>query len=338
MLRIDPEQCASMALILSELKIKLDTFTDPRFYPPKTAENELVASYFFFMVAIDHRTSIGGRTFEGVVEGEYYRGADLLYRLGALKWSEDPEFFTAERMAHLTLEEARRWLSVRQPRPMVIPGLEERVALLRDTARRLLELYNGSVMELYRASEGRLLGERGLLRRLEFFKAYEDPIRKKSFLLVKFLLRRGIWHFADLTALRVPVDNHLTRIALRYGIVRVLDHKLKNKLISSLPATAYEDQVIRKAVREAYAVVVKQRELDPTVVDDILWNLGRSCCWLKRERPACRESHCVFPKCTLTRILKESCEGLCPLSRGCLASMDDRYLLLKEPNYRTWYY
>ncbi|OYT56351.1 MAG: hypothetical protein B6U76_04010, partial [Desulfurococcales archaeon ex4484_217_2] len=84
-----------------------------------------------------------------------------------------------------------------------------------------------------------------LIDRLKTFRAYEDPVEKKSFLLVKFLERRGIFKPIDKENLHVPVDNHLVRIAFRLGIVK-LDREILKKVLNGEEFDRYFTANIRR--------------------------------------------------------------------------------------------
>ncbi|MDK2384426.1 MAG: iron-sulfur cluster loop, partial [Candidatus Korarchaeota archaeon] len=92
-------------------RMEPDPFTDPRFYPPPSDDEEAVARYFLVMVAMDHRLSRPGRPYEARLEDGFYHGADLLYRLGMEKYLEDPGFFAPSRLASITAEEVASWLT-----------------------------------------------------------------------------------------------------------------------------------------------------------------------------------------------------------------------------------
>ncbi len=312
-----------------------DDFTDPRFYPPRSADRETVTSYFLVMVAMDHRLSRPGRPYEGLVDGEFYHGADLLYRLGAKRLEEDPDFFTAERLERVTVDEVAGWLTAPRPgggyaRP---PDPEVRARLLRDLGRVLRGLFGGSAYSLVAESGGRLRGrpgEKGFIDLLKAFVAYQDPVEKKAFLLAKFLERRGVLRVADHWNKEVPVDNHLTRIALRTGALRV-DGEALEKIAAGVPFSWEEDVMVRVAARAAYKEAARAGGVDPFVMDDILWLYGRACC--TRDRPVCLYG--CTPECE--RI--GGCEG----GRGvlddlCLARLDRRYLVSEHNYLDTWYY
>ncbi|MEM3982965.1 MAG: hypothetical protein QW630_00360 [Sulfolobales archaeon] len=293
----------------------IEDFTDPRYYPPKYEEVENVLRYFFFMVAIDHRTS-RLKPFETYINGESYHGADLLYHLGILKYREDPDYFNPERMAVISREEVARWLRAQGGECVWDP--EVRAELLRDAGLKLIRFFKGSVSELIRASRGYIRHPTayGLGSLLKVFKAYSDPVEKKMFLFIKFVLRRGLIEVIDTHNIEVPVDNHLTRVALRLGLVR-LDNYLMRKVLSRSEFTYEEDIELRTAVRRAYGYVSKISSIRPDYLDDFLWTFGRKYC--TRENPACERSN------------------FCPLSSVCVSH--GKASKIVEHNYvNTFYY
>jgi hypothetical protein len=313
--------------MMSDLGI--DPFIDPKYFPPPSSDPEDVGRYFIFMVAIDHRTS-RYEPFEGYVDGEWYHGADLLYRLAMKKFEEDPEFFSPNKMIKITVEDVKNWLSVRSGSKLsVIWDPEVRAYLLRDIAVKLIKIYKGKVTELITRSGNRLKGSTtyGFIDRLKFFTAYSDPVEKKSYLLAKFLSRRKLAKFDDLEHAEVPVDNHLSRIALRLGLVK-LPKDLLNKILSSSAVTDDEDIDIRLAIRKAFKVVAQISGMNPFYFDDLLWLFGRHCC--TREKAICKYG--CFGKCSRLRLCKDGC----PLSIYCDYSGEAN--LLNEHYYVDTYY
>ncbi len=313
---VDREACRRVGRLLLKLKVREDPFTDPRQYPPEGEPDEWVARYFLFMVAIDHRTHPPGGVYEAEVDGRVYRGASLLYRLGAEAYQRDRGFFSPEHMADITGEEVDSWLSrhgAKVDRP------HERAELLRDVAEGLLELYGGRALELIRSSRSRLYASwRGLVERLKSFRAYMDPIEKKPFLLVKFLERRGVFKAEDRQRLQVPVDNHLTRIAVRAGIVK--PSEAEAELLRQLrEAEVEEDIAIRAAVRLAWRLVASEAEKSPLLLDDLLWHIGKTVC---RAKPSCK-----LPASPVT----------CPLREACMAYSGLAEPLLEHKFTTYWY-
>ncbi len=325
-LLIDRNRIAEVSRILRNLieRFELDNFTDPRFYPDKDADAESTARYFFFMVSIDHRTHRPGKPYRAYIDGEMLEGSELLYRLGKRALDRNPEFFTPYYLQSLTLKEFEYYFSMGSA---TIPDPEIRVELLRDAAQKLIKFYNGKVLNLVRESGNSV---RRMLRLLKVFKAYSDPVEKKSFLLIKFLERRGIFRPVDTEHLEVPVDNHLVRVALRLGVVRVDDYTYM-RIKRGIDFSTYEDTALRYMVRIAYKYIAKLVGIRPTYLDDVMWIFGKYCC--TPDTPLCKCSS--KPKCP--RIYRGSGKSSCIFEEVCIeCKFQDP---IREHSFiSTWYY
>lgn len=313
--------------------MEVDGFTDTRYYPPEDASRGELASYFIVMVAMDHRLSKPRRPYECLVEGELFHGADLLYRLGMVKYESDPEFFSPKRLAGVSREDVLRWLSCRDPRGRLVAPADAdlRARLLRDLGVKLLKLYGGEAYQVLASSRGYLKSGRGdgLIDRLKVFTAYQDPVEKKGYLLAKFLERRGVLYIVDQENKEVPVDNHLSRLALRLGLVEVDEPGLERIAVQHR-FTPAEDILLRLAARQAFKEASRAGGVDPFLLDDYLWAFGRKCC--TRENPtcisACREACRAIP----------GCEGGCLLSGVCRAYRERLYMVPEHNFADTWWY
>ena len=303
----------------------IDRFDNPDYYPPSDSDEEHVARYFLVMVAMDHRLSRPGRPYEAVIGGKFYHGADLLYRLGAEKYHKDPSFFSPERLAAIKAKDVKDWLCVNSLCPV---DVERRTALLRDLGVKLLNLFDGEVMSAIRLTGGRLRGvpeKPGFIDLFKVFLAYNDPVEKKLFLLAKFLERRGVIGIVDRENKRVPVDNHVARIALRLGLVR-LKGRLAVKHSRGEEFNDYEDVLVRINVREAWHGVAVEAGVDDFILDDVLWAAGRKNC--TREKPSCHSCvkgpFCVNRRCLLREV--------CPVALGAMPALPEHNFL------DTWWY
>ena len=245
----------------------------------------------------------------------------------------------ASSISGITNEMVADWFSVTQPVPVTIQNPEERASLLRNGGRLLLEKYDGSVLHLLRKAEHRVskqLGKAslGLLQLLSQFKAYEDPAKKKSYLLLKFLLRRNLWTIVDENQIRIPVDNHLTRIALRTNIITV-SPDLASLLREQIPISQSTDIFLREKIGDAYSQVGQYAKRSVLELDDFFWHFGRQCCLV--TNPIC-VSGCKTNCFVVEQLIEEPCYGHCPLSTICPASTDDALRALVEPKFDTWYY
>lgn len=290
----------------------LDVF-DERFYPPRDEEPEVVARYFLVMVAMDHRLGRPGRPYSACIDEGCYSGADLLYALGARKLREDPGFFSPSRLLNVTVDDVLKTFSAGAASP---PDPEVRAYLLRDLGLKLQKLYGSRALALLALSGSRVRGDLttpGLADNLRVFRAYEDPVEKKTMLLTKFLVRRGL--FRPLDRLDLAVDNHLTRIAYRTGLVR-LTGMLWEKVSEGREVTLEEDVILRMLVRRAYRTVSELSGIPPEELDDHLWVIGRERC-LRDSPPRCHD---------------------CPLNGACLVGRGVMRPIAEHKFYRTWYY
>ncbi len=291
---------------------KLDVY-DPKYYPPRDDERERVLRYFLVMVAMDHRLSRPGKPYEGYVDGEFYHGADLLYRLGAKKYYDDPDFFSPAHLTEISADEVREWLSVGDVSP---PDIVVRTYLLRDLGLKLVKLYDGSVEKLIGGYRVRLHGSissPGFVERLRVFRAYEDPVEKKAMLLAKFLEARDLIEIMD--ELDLAIDNHLSRIAYRLGIVMV-SGPLWDKITRGVEVTWEEDVLLRMTIRRAYRLLAHKSGVHPGLLDDHLWIMGRKIC-LRDKEPLCNK--CLF-------------------RNFCMARKNPKFMVDEHTYYNTWYY
>ena len=282
----------------------------------------------FYYMAINHDT----RGVQGFVDGRQYRGSQYLYHAMRVVAENNPDAFGAERMANLTLSEFMGWFVGGTPprRPM------ERVALLRDAAEVLRLRYGGCVGKLLEECGGYVGGSGGLVDRLREFRAYSDPLAKKSMVFAMLLQMEGLFTPRDPWNITVGVDYHLQRVALRTGMVEVVDEGLRRKLLYGRFVSEGEHMEVRKACLEAYKIVGENLNWDATRVDQTFWHLGRSCC--RYMQPPCGENECKERSCTLQENSSYRCRGRCPLNGVCMASVDGRYLRLREPKVITYFY
>ncbi len=286
-----------VSALISGLGLSRDKYEDPLFFPPKDDSVERQLGFFLSMVAIDHRTRTELTDFSAEIEGRELVGADLLYYLGMGVY-EDRRSFTPEWLAHLTPEEAKRLLCFEEN---CVWDFYTRIFLLRDLGRKVRESFADLLL---------VDGLEELISNLSSFRAFEDPVRKKAFLLAKFLDGRDLVRLEG--ERQVPVDNHLIRIAMRLGMADPSEDLLE-RMRRDIELTREEDVEVRMTVREIWKEVSNRSGVEPFTLDDFLWPFGRSTC---KEKPNCRK---------------------CPLSEVCRANSTGRYW--KEPKHTlTWYY
>jgi len=332
--RVDAEKCRELGLKLKPIRV----LPDPYIRSARTVvEKRREAEFWFYVIAMCQAT----RTLQGYIDGKWLRGGDYLLAACRRRFDTDQDFFTANRMRSIEEDELRALLSDDgNPDHSTIDRVAERVGLLRNCARILFKRFNGDIMMIYNVSEGYLIRKdgKGLLNLLKNFRAYSDPVEKKSFLLLLYLNESEIWKMKDLESLKIAVDYHVMRIALRAGLVKVVDDALAYRLKQRKRIKQSEDCEVRKAVREACSILSKCSSHTAFELDTMLWNIGRSCCFYEHD-PICDARIChKRDKCSFIRATNYFCPGKCVFDGTCLGSRNDSYRKLWETNVYTEYY
>ena len=174
---------------------------------------------------------------------------------GARGGHQKAGLLTAKRLRYVSAGDVAEWFRA-DGEPIGDP--ERRAALWRELASGLERDYGGSAVTLLGAASGMLAGPGGLLERLGAYRAFSDPLAKKSFLFAKIAERRGWLNVLDPGTWEVSADNVLMRLALRSG------------LVSPGPL---DD--VRSATRAACKELAARTQVSPPVLDDMLWELGR---------------------------------------------------------------
>ncbi|MBC8259991.1 MAG: hypothetical protein H8E38_13305 [SAR324 cluster bacterium] len=193
------------------------------------------------------------------IGGKELKGAFYLFMAYTLKLAEDPDFFSVERQAELTLNEMRQ-LFLSADNKDVMPALELHLDAANRYGKSMLELGWTPQSILKKASKSNQ-PLATLLTMLDHVGGYrEDPLRKKSALLAMVLNNRPEKYFVFGKQESLPpiVDYHCMRSNLRMGMLDVRDEILRNKLENRELVSAKEEWEIRLA---AYQAVEKLPEL-----------------------------------------------------------------------------
>jgi hypothetical protein len=240
----DPQLISQVAARVRELAAGYE--------PPDFAQAPNVDAVLF-LCAIDHRT--GYRRAYLVGGKGPFDGSALLWALGCAAERRHPGLLSAPSQADVDAEGVDEMFRVGgEP----LAGTGERARLWRDLAAGLGERYEGSAEVLLAAAEARLGGPGGLIARLAEFEAFADPLAKKAYLFAKIAARRGWFSVADPESWEVCADNVLMRLALRSGLVH--------------PGPV---DVVRAATRAALKRVADEAAIEPPLLDDLLWELGK---------------------------------------------------------------
>ncbi len=224
-----------------------------RSYEPPDFAHVPDADAAIFLCAVDHKT---GYAEPHEVEGNGpFKGSELMWAVGLGAALADPGLLTAKRLRFAAAGEVAEWFRIGGE---TVGDPERRAALWRDLAAGLMRDYQGLAQELLDGADGHLAGDRGLVARLRTYRAFSDPLAKKSFLFAKIAERRGWLEVRDPACWEVSADNVLMRLALRSGLVQ--DGALAE---------------VRGATRDALKQLAAMIEMSPPVLDDMLWELGR---------------------------------------------------------------
>jgi hypothetical protein len=201
-------------------------------------------------------------------------------------------------------------------------------------ARGLLDKFNGNFLEVIRIANNCVIhDDEGFYALLSSFKAYTDPLFKKSSFLLKLLGDAGLIELIDPENLVPVMDYHMQRVLLRTACVKIhssqLEYALKHRLETE------HEQEIRANCIEAMKLIAKESGKDILRMNDVFYMLGRSCCL---EKPLCIHGECDKTPCSITRSLQLTAHKTCVLAHACEATFDPSYLKFWQPIAFTHYY
>ena len=324
MISVNIRQVEKVGNLLKRMKIKFKVLPGiDRAKTKKEARERL--TLLFYVDAICHQT----QNFSGIIDGEFKRGWDFLLSSFLKELKKDKEFLSLKRMLKITGGDLKRIFMGSGDR------YYERAYLLRNAARILKRDFSSDVMKINEISEGFIKREdgRGMIDLFHRFKAYSDPLSKKTFLFLNIAKKVGFWEIKDEENLWTPVDYHLERVSLRIGVVDV-ENPLKRKLLEGRRVFLTEDLRLRKMVGDAVKRISEISGIPIEKLDQLFWSLGRSLC-LKSgaECDGTNDGNCTF-----TLITGIPCDKRCIFSEVCLAYRDGERRNFKESNVFTIYY
>lgn len=301
--------------------------------PPGTAD-ETAALFWLVATGICQQT----RTLDGTIGGRRLRGSDYLFAALLQHLARHPDRWTPPALTTWTLTELQGAVSDDgNPPTSTLDRLAERLRLLRGIGKHIASEHADGPMSIWSGCDRRV---ETLLGRLAAMEAYVDPVAKKSHLLLMFLHECGLWPLADPENLEIAIDYHVMRVALRTGIVEVEDPELRRRLTCQDPVTEAEDTAIRLAVREACRTILAGvPELSRFRLDNLLWMIGRNCCFYEHP-PVCTEPGACWKLkgCSYVAFLGYPCDLSCPLSGICRGATDEDHRALRETRFDTHYY
>ncbi len=325
--RVGEEQCRKIGELLQKFSIRSSVYKREYFSFPADVETKL--RVFLFSIAICHQTHtlihrklnlVGFNFLEKVFVDLAKTGSELL----------EPAFVAGQTVPSLCAKLAPQFSESNQ---CTLDRLEERAELLIDMSQTLLSRYEGQISNLFAQSQGYLGGKQGVYRLLSDFKAYADPLKKKSSLLIAFASTTQLFQIQDWEHFVPVMDYHVQRVLLRFGCVEVLDPALRLKLQNQAPLDS--DEPVRSASIEAVKRLSFYSGHSDMGVHDFLWPLGRSCC---KENPLCQSGRCDKTPCTFEQFVALPSHNHCLFEGVCKGSRDEDTRKLWQPVVETHFY
>lgn len=329
MIVVNEVQCQAIAGRLRRQTIRADEYL---FVPSSPEGCRREANYWTFVIAICQHT----KSLHGTIDGQWCRGWDYLVQATRRVVEE---IASAEAMASIEADRLRTILSDDfNPSTSTVDRVDERLSQLHDVGKALLAEYEGEAMNIYCQAGGRLKGEGSIMERLARIPPFVDPLEKKAQLLAAQLDAAGVWQLADPDNLKVCMDYHAMRVALRTGIVEVTDPGLLVALKQRANVSDEINHRLRGAVSDACDRVIAHSGVSVFEFDKWIWHLGRSCCFYEHE-PICGPRSChKMDICTYIKAVDYDCPGRCSLDGVCKGSRDDHYRSFWETNVYTEFY
>jgi hypothetical protein len=205
---------------------------------------------------------------------------------------------------------------------------------MKELSRFIQKRFEGSFSGFLEEANGKLFNHgKGFYETLGQTGAFSDPLRKKSSFLAKLLIDSKLFTISDRKNYIPIMDYHMQRVLLRLGCVKVLDNALGISLRNQTPVTS--DQAVRNACIEAMHNLVINSGIDPWVMNDIFWSLGRSCC---NETTLCTDKCCMKDPCSFQAIVQIPDHKNCSFETTCKGFQDKETRRLWEPIVETHYY
>jgi hypothetical protein len=297
-----------------------------------------LGNLLLFVVAICHQTTVPGRPpLVGVVDGKSLRGWDYLIQRFAQAARADKRLLRPRRWEEMGTNELRL-IYRNSDGEDLLTAIDERVLLINDLGNVMKAKEWESAAEIYEQCGGRVrTGSPNLIECLAYFRAYRDPVCKKSFFLLSVMQNTGLWVYKDPALLGPPVDYHEVRGHLRIGTVAVVDSDLRHKLLQQEPVTAQEDIALRAAVFDAIMLISELTGLNnPSKLHYMFWNILRNFC--TRENPNCHGDRPMtyLPERYMALVVQDGEREACPFSNVC--SSADSQIRFCEHVFETDYF
>jgi hypothetical protein len=330
---VNSEMCDRVAAIIGSQRIPEDREEIPSLEIPPS----YIGNFFLVLVGICHRTSSPNQQpLIGSINGVIRRGWDYLLERFYEAVGADLTLLTPTRWTRFSAEDIKRIFNDPTYGERLVDA-EGRASLIRDLGVKMMQRGWTFADEILKHCDGRIAtGHPNLLEVLSQFRAYGDPVRKKSLYFLSVMRNSARWKYRDDMSLGPPVDYHEVRGHLRLGTVQVNDRSLLQKIREGQPVTPDEDIVLRQAVYDAIMTISERSGVrNPSQLHYLFWNVFRSVCL--RKTPQCfhLDETCDLPE-RYRHLGRYRNYELCPFAGVCQsAGVADP---LPEHTFNTDYY
>jgi hypothetical protein len=186
---VDPALCDRVADVLARLGVPEDREEGDSLPVPL----DQIGNFYLVLVAICHQT----QALYGSVGGRPVRGWDFLHA----KWQEavarEPDLLVPANWLSWTAESlSSLWEDPQAGQTLTVP--EGRAQLVNDLGRVMLRERWDKLDDLYRLAGRRIAsGSPNLFSLLGLFRAFNDPVRKKSVFLLGLMRNSAGWGYDD---------------------------------------------------------------------------------------------------------------------------------------------
>lgn len=328
---VDTEQCLAIAEILPGLVIRPEFLVRP--FLNHSLEKETRLRMLFYSVAVCHQT----RSLKS--DKHQLFGWDYIEKVFLELATGNSMLLDVDFLNKTDTETIARHLQVvfsddGTIQHSTIDRVDERVNLMKELSSFIQNKFGGSISRLLEEANGKLINhEKGFYETLGQTVAFSDPVRKKSSFLAKLLIDSKLFTISDRENYFPIMDYHMQRVLLRLGCVRVLDTDLAISLRNRTPVTS--DEAVRNACIGVMHNLIIHSGIDPWVMNDIFWSLGRSCC---NETTLCKDQCCMKDPCSFQTIVQIPDHKNCSFEARCKGFQVKETRLLWEPIVETHYY
>lgn len=314
MFELDGDRCAQIGKDVSELKLKEKAFFR---LAPILSEENLTGLILTYVSGICHQT----QNLVITIGEKKITGWDCLMQGFVNTAKSYPEKLLPQNMSRIKPLELALFLGQNKVinQSALLPDfkLEQRAEFLRDISIRLMEDYESSTKNLFEEARYRLESSNGIYAQLENFSAFkQDPIRKKSTLLTRLMVKAGLSpEVRDPENLIPMIDYHKERLFLRTGCVVVKDEDITKALKNRKTVGREVDDALRTISVGAYQKILSASNIDFFELEVKLWGFARAYC----HKP--EQTLCLDGKKSNSEYVDFS-TSTCPLEKNCAKLTD----------------